>query len=570
VRRVCLACLFALSAALLPAAAGADVLPAPPAALHAVDPWGLQSLPPAPRVQPRRATPPALPTLPDEPAERSFSMGSVTEGRVPGSVAPAFPTPHLGVLPRQLSRGLTHGTVELVDLLTHAALEVGARWPDAVVWLGNVGRPGGGDIPWSVSHNSGRDADIAFPTTDPRGRPVMPPDLLAFDPQGRSRAYGGWYRLDAARTWALVEALVSHPTHRVQYLFASNPIRQRVLQHGRRIGADPAILARVEAVLRQPAGALPHDDHLHLRVYCSEADLGAGCEDSGPVHAWLPRYPDARAACASAALEALGSPDPGFRTAAALRLREVPSPRALPALREALDDPSPAVRGAVVEALAAQGAPRDLTRLLLHWEQEPDDEVRWRMLRALARRGGADVWAHLAWLAGRDEEVEVQGKRVPLRLVAIDGLAAADAPGALSLLPPLLTSDDAEVRDRTLRTLRRATNHDAWPVCPRSASAEALRDAVDAWARWLEAPPAGGRPAWLAAGWAAAGHAVEGGRPARWRALARAAGHPSAWVRWNAQRQLMEETGLWPDSLQWQPSEASLYWTRRVHRLTTR
>jgi penicillin-insensitive murein endopeptidase len=35
--------------------------------------------------------------------------------------------------------------------------------------------------------------------------------------------------------------------------------------------------------MRQPPDAPPHDNHFHVRVYCSRADRFHGCEDRGPV-----------------------------------------------------------------------------------------------------------------------------------------------------------------------------------------------------------------------------------------------------------------------------------------------
>ena len=35
--------------------------------------------------------------------------------------------------------------------------------------------------------------------------------------------------------------------------------------------------------MHQPGGAPPHDDHFHVRVYCSRTDRFHGCEDGGPV-----------------------------------------------------------------------------------------------------------------------------------------------------------------------------------------------------------------------------------------------------------------------------------------------
>jgi hypothetical protein len=42
--------------------------------------------------------------------------------------------------------------------------------------------------------------------------------------------------------------------------------------------------------LHQPGDSAPHDDHLHLRIYCSQNDRPLGCVDRGPVRWWKKRY----------------------------------------------------------------------------------------------------------------------------------------------------------------------------------------------------------------------------------------------------------------------------------------
>ena len=58
-------------------------------------------------------------------------------------------------------------------------------------------------------------------------------------------------------------------------------------------GEDPSLLERAEAILHQPGDSAPHDDHLHVRIFCAEDDralrlqrLGAGAlvEEALQVH----------------------------------------------------------------------------------------------------------------------------------------------------------------------------------------------------------------------------------------------------------------------------------------------
>ena len=111
---------------------------------------------------------------------------------------------------------------------------------------------------------------------------------VVFDRNGRS--LDGTLRFDTARNWALVRALLEDPGVEIQYLFVHNNLRRAMLQHAHAVGDDADLVDRADALLRQPGDSLPHDDHLHVRIYCSAADRPYGCRDQGPVRWWKKRY----------------------------------------------------------------------------------------------------------------------------------------------------------------------------------------------------------------------------------------------------------------------------------------
>jgi penicillin-insensitive murein endopeptidase len=235
------------------------------------------------------ASPPPGEQLP-EPA--SLSFGDVTSGslkhgkRLTASKA-------LRILPRQRWRGYRYGTDELVALLEHAASTLheatGTR-----LGVGNLSRKGGGNIRQSVSHNSGRDADIAFAYRDARGKPVDPGRLLPVRRDGSTWRRG--VSFDEKRTWIIVKALLTFDGAQIQYLFVSRSIENRLLRHAKRIGEPWLLRYRARAILTQPGGrAGPHNDHLHLRLYCSRDDVLAGCENTGRRHPWARTFWRARA-----------------------------------------------------------------------------------------------------------------------------------------------------------------------------------------------------------------------------------------------------------------------------------
>ncbi|MFU8804987.1 MAG: hypothetical protein ACNA8W_14335, partial [Bradymonadaceae bacterium] len=120
---------------------------------------------------------PRFPYLPGEPRQTSRSIGDVISGHMVESAAVPIPHPHLAVLPVQLTRDLIYTTEGMLELLTSAAAHVAEAHPGSVAYLGNISARGGGDIPWSISHNAGRDADVAFYVLGADGEPTILPNL---------------------------------------------------------------------------------------------------------------------------------------------------------------------------------------------------------------------------------------------------------------------------------------------------------------------------------------------------------------------------------------------------------
>jgi penicillin-insensitive murein endopeptidase len=225
-------------------------------------------------------------------AARAASVGKVERGALAGGMRLQAEGDFHYILPlRHRSRGLHYGTRALVELLLEAAERVGSELHGARLAAGNLSRKSGGPIPFSRSHQSGRDADLAFYMVDAAGRPHAPRDLVRFDRRGRSR---GGLRFDVARNWALVEALLRARKATVQWLLIHRSLKAMLLRHARTHGADAEMLRRAETVLQQPRRALPHDDHLHVRIYCPPEDIAQGCEDTGPIWPWVARLAGSR------------------------------------------------------------------------------------------------------------------------------------------------------------------------------------------------------------------------------------------------------------------------------------
>ena len=185
-------------------------------------------------------------------------------------------------------RAMRYGTTELVGLVERAASKVAAAHPGAILYVGDLGAENGGAGPGHASHESGRDVDLAFFVADPSGRRLEGHPVTRFDRFGVGTAgdRGDALRFDAGRNWALVEALLGDGEAEVQWIFASDGVKALLLRWAIDHDRDSEIIERAVTVIHQPGDGAPHDDHLHVRIYCPPS-AGAGCVDVGPVWPWV-------------------------------------------------------------------------------------------------------------------------------------------------------------------------------------------------------------------------------------------------------------------------------------------
>jgi penicillin-insensitive murein DD-endopeptidase len=228
------------------------------------------------------------------PGSRSTSIGSCTTGRLEGGVA--LPLHASGLLPHPAKDpGSRFGTVELVQGLVRAAAAVERASPGAPLTVGDLAREGGGEIPGHGTHRSGRDVDVLFYLRRADGEPFVPAKAIPLDPAGRGTDFGDLadptddvpVRLDVERTWAFVAALLADEASAVQKILIVEHLRSRLLEEAKRVEAPAAVVQRFADVTCQPR--FPHDDHMHIRVFCSLEDIAAGCVDGPPSYPWRTR-----------------------------------------------------------------------------------------------------------------------------------------------------------------------------------------------------------------------------------------------------------------------------------------
>jgi hypothetical protein len=127
------------------------------------------------------------------------------------------------------------------------------------------------------------------------GEPFVPAKAIPLDPEGRGTDYGDLadpaddvpVQLDVARTWSFVAALLADEDAAVQKILVVEHLRSRLLEQARRVEAPAAVVQRFADVTCQPR--FPHDDHMHIRVFCSPEDIAAGCVDAPPIYPWRER-----------------------------------------------------------------------------------------------------------------------------------------------------------------------------------------------------------------------------------------------------------------------------------------
>jgi len=219
------------------------------------------------------------------PPGASASMGTASRGLLLGAVELPGKGPHHRCYHR---RAMRYGTAELVGLVERASAKVAAAHPGAILYVGDLSAEAGGAEPGHASHESGRDVDFSFYVAEPSGRPLDGHPITRFDRFGAGVAEAGGraLRFDAARNWALVEALLGDGEAEAQWIFASDGVKALLLRWAIDHDRDPAALERAIDVVRRPGGGEPHDDHFHVRIYCPRS-AGRACVDIGPVWPWV-------------------------------------------------------------------------------------------------------------------------------------------------------------------------------------------------------------------------------------------------------------------------------------------
>lgn len=289
---------------------------------------------------------------PERRLDLPMSVGGTSSGRLENSVRLPDQGEHHYVLGEHEGRDTHWGGGVIVQAILDASAWAEQRYPDMRVGVGNISVRPGGSLVWSRSHHCGRDADLAFRYLDENGEPVEAQGLHVVRSDLTVREPAGW-RVDVPRTWAIVEGLLVTHGGSMQWIFVSQPLKDAMLDHAVEIGVDQTIVAMASNVLHQPGDSRPHDDHLHLRVYCTALEASEGCVDRAPFWEHADLHDELLRGRMREFAEALvESPDVADKVLE--RIRNSGLSRQLPELFGALPDFSPAVQEQVVELVILQ------------------------------------------------------------------------------------------------------------------------------------------------------------------------------------------------------------------------
>lgn len=548
-----------------------------------------------------------FPFLPGEDTSASISVGDTSHGYLIGGAA-LTENDAVGILPMQRERDLRYGARAVIEMIQSAGQAL-YKETKTRLWVGNIGKKEGGDISWSVSHNSGRDADIAFCYMNRKGEPKDPPDLVPLNGQGLAK--GQDLRLDPKRTWLVIKALVSYPKAQVQYLFMADALKTQVLMHASGMGESPELIQRAAAIVRQPYGSAPHNDHLHLRIFCDEHDIVGGCVNTGAVHPWTKLYDDERTRFVKRTAALLDSPASDRKRRAIERLTLLDARDAADKITSMLigESGTTDVRQAAARSLARLGGPAQVPALTAHYRHEDDALVRIAITQSIGAIGGRDAGLFLAHAVGVPHQepgdvitamsaavelggptffsvlpqavdlsratlfTEVLGGAPPpseneadaliAQLVAIEAAALSERLEPMPRLIALLNDPRPLVRDRAAHALRMITNL-TYYIPWKTDDPHVLAKGRSRWRKAYQQSRGAPRDAWLATGFLASGFKVRELNQRRAWELVRAIASGSDHISYNAQRVLMRLTQHRPPSTTWSKAAACMHWFKWI------
>jgi penicillin-insensitive murein endopeptidase len=517
-----------------------------------------------------------LPPLPfdsepiDVSPQKSLSVGSVTEGRLYNAVRIDLPRPHLSIAATQRERGLNYTTARLADAIQTAADYTARNDSGRTTYLGNASAKYGGDIPYSVSHNSGRDIDVVFFAEDKRGEQVIPTDLITFDANGEATSDGKRIYFDVSANWWFVEGLLEKSDVALEFIFVSEALKAKLLDYARANNRPASVIQRAARILHQPSNAPPHADHFHIRIHCTRREVTAGCRDIGRTPPRKLSNRSIRQKTTKRLLQTLGTEGtaPGEKVSALRQLTRLTPIEELDVVARQLEVQSSAVRLHAVRLLGANHS--NLDDLTSRLRREKNPFVLSEILHALQAFKADKVAPIVRWQLQNPRKLRVsEGYNTTTDALLIQSLIELEARSTIPLLINELLETSSTPRARILvRGLRYLAN---WQVLPGPLHRfNSPRIAAQRWSRWLSGRAHSSIDHQWQKAFGRHDYDVDTNQTLRRWELCKAVGDRD-YISYNAQRWLMTLSGKSPNSLEWSKIDAQHYWTRwAVRHMTPR
>ena len=204
--------------------------------------------------------------------QKTFSVGSPQVGALLNAI-PLTAGTAFTIRPKR-----NYGTPELVDVLDAAGQDVLARFPKSPrLYVGDLSYAHGGPIGRHVSHQSGRDADVAY--------------YLKKGHSSKRFKHATAKNLDVGRTWALLESLLK--SGHTQMIFSDRRLLKVLRHHAENVArVDKTLLRRWFDGDQTTPGQRPllrhlkgHQNHFHLRVYAPQSEVGVDELGGGQLEA---------------------------------------------------------------------------------------------------------------------------------------------------------------------------------------------------------------------------------------------------------------------------------------------
>lgn len=492
----------------------------------------------------------------------SLSAGGTGGGRLERAHEIPLSGPGWAFVPVVRTRGTNFGTEEMAGLLRRVASRVAAAHRGARLGIGNVSLREGGRSRWHASHQAGRDVDILMFSLDSRGRSANPTRFFGFGSDGLSR--DGRFRFDVERNLTLVEALVTDPEVGVQWIFASDELKALLLAAASARGCPAETVERLAEVLHQPTDALPHDDHFHVRLFCSPQDRRYGCLDFGPFWPWVDRGDAAFDARVGDLVRVLGATDEATRLKAIRTLADLRARGAVPALIAALADASTAVRDQSLKSLRTIGDPSALPALLALLSRTRDPAFASRLfstILALPTQAVLDVAR--GYLAAPERYLDkglALSDPVEFRTATTRVLARYGRIEVVPELLRLLAAPSSDLRRAAHEALIRVTNIS--PNAPPPTNGEAAKRALAVWSAIWRQHQDEPWSSWLRRGFEAAGYRLRPSLsdPRSIETLIEATADSRPHIAQNAVRLLSDLTGHVVDPRSRPPARQRRHW----------